>query len=479
MSTKRTVPLLLGLLLFAAAVQPVAHAQDPQQDQQQYPQDQQQYPQDQDQQYPQDQDPQAGPATYQNFSPEQLDNLMAPIALYPDPLLAQVLLAATFPDQIDEAARYLRAGADPLGIDSQPWDVSVKSVAHYPTVLYMMDNRLDWTTSVGQAYVSQSTDVEAAIQRLRAQAHNTGALVSGPQIQVEQQGPYWAIYPVQPQVIYVPVYDPAIVFVGRRGWYGPYITFGVGYPIGSWLIYDFHWGGRGIYYFGWGGPVVPVWAVRARPYVRVNPVYVNARYNTVVVNRTVVRRTVNVENLNRYNAVHREVTYNNAGRAFGPRPGAPPAGRTVNNQVIQRNINTNDSRIEDFRGREGQGRGSVMTMEGQGRPEPQQQARPAPQAEARPQERPGQPARNEGRNNQDRPMPQAHAAPQVRPEAPQRQPSAFDVERHTPFDPRQSSQQGQASRQAMNNRPQPQQQPAAKPSSAPPARPSGGGGRRP
>lgn len=77
------------------------------------------------------------------FSQEQLDNLLAPIALYPDPLLAQVLVAATFPDQIDEAARFLRANADPRAIDYQPWDVSVKAVAHYPTVLYMMADNLD------------------------------------------------------------------------------------------------------------------------------------------------------------------------------------------------------------------------------------------------------------------------------------------------------------------------------------------------
>jgi Protein of unknown function (DUF3300) len=459
MRTRRTVSLLMGLLLSAAVLQPAAHAQD----QQQYPppdqsgqQDQQQYPQDQ---YPQDQYPQGGAApAYQNFSPEQLDNLLAPIALYPDPLLAQVLVAATFPDQIDQASRFLRAGASPDAIDTQPLDVSVKSVAHYPTVLYMMDNRLDWTTSLGQAYVSQSTDVQASIQRLRGLAYNAGTLQSGPQIQVVQQGPYWAIWPVQPQFIYVPVYDPAIVFIGRPGFYGPFITFGVGYPIGSWLIYDFRWGGAGVYYFGWGGGL-PVWAVRARPYVRINPIYVNARYNTVVVNRTVVNRTVNVENLNRYNAVHRNVTYANAGRTYGTRPGAGTPPRTVNNQVIQRNINTNDARIQDFRGREGPG--PAMTMSGQGRPAPTEQVRPAP-------------AQNDAPRT-----PPAEARPQVRP-APAPQSSAFDVERQSSFDPRQSSQQGQASRQAMS-RPSPQPSQPSRQSSPPPRESSGssGGGKRP
>ncbi|MEJ2646734.1 MAG: DUF3300 domain-containing protein, partial [Gammaproteobacteria bacterium] len=108
-------------------------------------------------------------SSYQPYTAEQLDNLLAPIALYPDPLLAQVLVAATFVDQIDEAARWVRSYGQ-NGVDDQPWDVSVRAVAHYPSVLNMMDDNLDWTTAVGQTYVSQSTDVMASIQRLRAMA---------------------------------------------------------------------------------------------------------------------------------------------------------------------------------------------------------------------------------------------------------------------------------------------------------------------
>jgi len=88
---------------------------------------------------------------YEPYAPEQLDNLLAPIALYPDPLLAQVLLASTFPDQIQDAARWARVES-PNSIDYRPWDVSVKAVAHYPTVLAMLNDRLDWTTALGQAY---------------------------------------------------------------------------------------------------------------------------------------------------------------------------------------------------------------------------------------------------------------------------------------------------------------------------------------
>src|SRR5690242_18129162 len=117
---------------------------------------------------------------YEPFSPEQLDNLLAPIALYPDPLLSQVLVAATFVDDVDEAARWVRASGT-NGIDGQPWDVSVKAVAHYPTVIYMMADKIDWTTSVGQAYVNQSTDVMTSIQRLRHMARDVGNLITTPQ----------------------------------------------------------------------------------------------------------------------------------------------------------------------------------------------------------------------------------------------------------------------------------------------------------
>jgi Protein of unknown function (DUF3300) len=385
----------------------------------------------------QSQDPSQAPdqdqSVYANFTPDQLDNLLAPIALYPDPLLAQVLVAATFPDQIDEASRFLRGGGNPDDIDNQDWDVSVKAVAHYPTVLYMMDNKLDWTTSVGQAYVNQSADVDASIQRLRGLAHDAGTLDSGPQMQVVNQDGYWNIWPVEPQLLYVPIYDPGIVFIGRHGFYGPYITYGVGFPIGAWLCYDFNWGGPGVYYFGWGGPLARPWAVRSRPFVRLTSVYVNDRYRTIAVNRAVIGRRVNVENLNRYNAVHREVHYTNVAVGNVQRANervGEPSRAPVNNQVIQRNVNPSDGRIDQFRGREGEAPAA---------------ARPAPAPVARPAERPPAPSN-----------------------------SAFDTDRRT-FPPAQTSQRGQASRQAPVSRPAP----APAPRAAPAPRPSGGGGRRP
>src|SRR5580700_11456809 len=161
-----------------------------------YWQDQQQEqppPQSQDQVPSQDQ-----AAPYENFSPDQLDNLVSPVALYPDPLLAQVFVAATFPDQVEEAARYVRENGQ-NGIDNQDWDVSVKAVAHYPTVIGMMADKIDWSTSLGQAYVNQSTDVATSVQRLRHLARHAGNLDSSRQEEVLEHGDYIAITPYEPR----------------------------------------------------------------------------------------------------------------------------------------------------------------------------------------------------------------------------------------------------------------------------------------
>jgi len=362
------------------------------------------------------------------FSPEQLDNLLAPIALYPDPLLAQVLLAATFPDQIDEAARFLRANSDPNSIDSEPWDVSVKAVAHYPTVLYMMADKLDWTTSLGQAYASQSTDVTESIQRLRAQARSAGNLVSTPEQEIREADGYINIWPAQPQYIYVPMYDPGIVYYRRGGFLsGAAISFGRGFMIGAWLNHDFDWRGRLVVYNGWerGGG----WVARSRPFVRINNIYVGNNFRNVFVNRTVVNRAVNYNNLNRYNAVHRGVNYGNVRRNNIDVRGGVVFNNNravVNNKIIQRNINTNDSRIDAFRGR------------GE---EPRQQNRPGP-----------------NRPEVNRPAFQPPQR-QERPESP-----AFGGNR-SGFDARRESQRGQASRTEVS-RPAPSRTETSRPAPA-------------
>jgi hypothetical protein len=289
-------------------------------------------------------------SSYELFTPEQLDNLLAPIALYPDPLLAQVLLAATFPDQIDEASRFVRANPDPGYIDAEPWDVSVKAVAHYPMVLQRMSDRLDWTTSLGQAYVNQSTDVMDAVQRLRAEARSAGNLITTPEQEIVDDAGYIEIWPAQPRVIYVPVYDPSIVYFGRGGIFaGGVISFGRGFALGVWLNHDCDWRGHRVYYHGWNDD--RGWVRRSRPYVQVTNVYVNVNYRNVVVNRTVVNRSVNYNNLNRYRSIHQDVVYNNVRvNNRENRQVVVERNANVNNKIIERNINTNDPRLNTYRG---------------------------------------------------------------------------------------------------------------------------------
>jgi hypothetical protein len=242
------------------------------------------------------------------YSRQQLENLLAPVALYPDPLLAQVLVAATFDEDIEEASRFVRRYRDPNAVDSQPWDVSVKAVAHYPSVIHMMADKIDWTVALGQAYVEQPQDVMDAVQYLRWQAHKAGNLRSNDYHRVVVEREYVEIVPYRPNVIFVPVYEPEIVFFRPAA----VITFGVAFPIGVWLIHDFDWHGHRVYYHGWRGD--RPWIVHSRPHVRITNVYVNNRYTNVTINRNVVRRNVNVTNLSRFNTVNREVNFTNVER---------------------------------------------------------------------------------------------------------------------------------------------------------------------
>lgn len=320
-------------------------------------------------------------SSYVPYSPEQLENLLAPIALYPDPLLAQVLPAATFVDQIDEAARYVRAYGQ-NGIADQPWDVSVKAVAYYPEVLYMMADKLDWTTAVGQAYVNQSTDVMEAAQRLRAMANAQGNLVSSPEQEVIVEGGYFQIWPANPQFLYVPIYDPTVIFFRRAyfgvgGWFGSAFAFSEGFAIGAWLNRDCDWHRRRVFYTGWQGRG---WIEHSRPYVQITNVYVNNRFTNITVNRTVINRTVNVTNLNRFSSVHRNVTYNNVAR----KNIVENPNNRVNNRVINRNVNTSDPRLDQYRGRENQPRSTLPSE----RSAPQPSNRPAPPPAPRPQYQP-------------------------------------------------------------------------------------------
>src|SRR5271166_3917436 len=197
------------------------------------------------------QDPQAAQAPpYAQQTSDQLQQLVAPIALYPDSLVAQILAAATFPEQVVVADRWLQAHPDLKGdalgqaVDQQPWDPSVKALTAFPSVLGNMDKNLSWTSSLGDAYYNQGQDVMDAIQVMRQRAQEAGNLKTTPQQTVTMQGSTIIVEPANPEVIYVPAYDPWGVYgdpiVAWSGWYpypgiwydGPSLWFGVGFGIG-------------------------------------------------------------------------------------------------------------------------------------------------------------------------------------------------------------------------------------------------------
>ena len=197
------------------------------------------------------------------LSVEQLDALVAPIALYPDALVAQVLAAATNPDQVSYADNWLAQNKNLTGtalaqaIDQQSWDPSVKALTQFPSVLDNLAHNLSWTSSLGQAFANQQADVMAAVQTMRARAQAAGTLQSNPQITVTQPATNTiVIQPANPQVVYVPQYNPAIVFgapvvvpvyvpppvpVASIG-----VFFGSGVTVGA--TFGGGWGGG----FGWG-----------------------------------------------------------------------------------------------------------------------------------------------------------------------------------------------------------------------------------
>jgi len=202
---------------------------------------------------------------YTTLPPEQLNKLVAPIALYPDSLVAQILAASAYPTQIVEANRMVRANPDLKGrdlaeeADRQDWDPSVKALVEFPTVLANLDRDLSWTSELGEAYQNQPDDVMQAVQSMRHKAYNAGNLRSTPQQRVYEEGPNVDIQPADPDVVYVPVYNPAFVYgypvglwPGFYPWWGvggPYISFGIGFPISPFFGFGWGWHGWGV---GWG-----------------------------------------------------------------------------------------------------------------------------------------------------------------------------------------------------------------------------------
>ena len=202
-----------------------------------------------------------------SLSPQQLDNLVAPIALYPDPLLTQVMVASTYPLEIVEAQQWLQKNSSLKGealmnaAQQQPWDASVQALVAFPDVLAKLNQDVDWTNALGNAFLAQQGDVMRAVQRMRSSAMANGKLSSTSQETVTSQTangqPTIIIQPANPQVIYVPTYDPSYIW-GPPLWgaYPPlwYPAFGFGWGPGinmSLCFGGWGWGGWG----GWGwGP---------------------------------------------------------------------------------------------------------------------------------------------------------------------------------------------------------------------------------
>src|SRR5579863_1160302 len=207
------------------------------------------------------------------LSPQQLQELVAPIALYPDALVAQILAASAYPTQIVEAERFLQQNPDLKGaalgaeVDKQDWDPSVKALTQFPSVLADMDKNLSWTSSLGDANVNQQADVMDAVQYMREKAREAGNLRTTPQQVVSDDGPSIVIQPADPDVVYVPDYDPDLIYgypvglwPGFYPWWaagGPYLSFGIGFGVGpfggfgwGWNRWGCDWYNRGLLYGG-------------------------------------------------------------------------------------------------------------------------------------------------------------------------------------------------------------------------------------
>ncbi len=227
-----------------------------------------------------------------NLSAKEIENLVAPIALYPDALVAQVLAGATFPDEITAANNWIKANSRLQGdalleaANKQPWDPSVKALTQFPSVLDNMANNLSWTSALGEAYYYQQADVMKAVQTLRKEAKAAGNLKSGEQIKVVQQDPQTIIIqPASPTVVYVPTYNPTVVY--GTPYYPPgystaalvttgLVSFGVGMAIGAsmnnnccgwgWNSWNTNWHGGSVTY-------------NRNVYVSNSNVYRNGNYN--------------------------------------------------------------------------------------------------------------------------------------------------------------------------------------------------------
>lgn len=204
------------------------------------------------------------PADFEKFSREELAQMLGPIALYPDKLLSQILMASTYPIEVIEADRWVKRNPDLQGDNldrallAKDWDPSVKAVSHFPAILALMSERITETTNLGNAFLVQEAEVMDMIQELRAKAYAQGNLITTEQQQVIVRKETIIIEPANPRVIYVPYYDPFYVY--GPWWYPAYppyywgpagVRVGLGFNVSFWpgIYFGFSWGNWS--YFDW------------------------------------------------------------------------------------------------------------------------------------------------------------------------------------------------------------------------------------
>lgn len=277
----------------------------------------------------------------QTIGKEQLEQLVAPIALYPDSLLTQVLMASTYPLEVVQAARWTQANPKLKGkaledaMQKETWDASVKSLTAFPTVLSMMNEKLDWTQQLGDAFLAQQADVLAAVQSLRERADNAGTLKSTKQQKVAKSTSgsesYITIEPASPDVVYVPSYDPTVVY---GAWpypaYPPYYWYPPGYIAGP-----------GIW---WGSAILAgsiLWGV--------------ANWGRHDVN-------INIDRYNRFNRTN--ITNGQWQHNVAHRKGVPYANQRLNDQFRRPNQGNLAANREQFRGRADTGRAALAGAAG-------------------------------------------------------------------------------------------------------------------
>src|SRR6266850_4957211 len=310
--------------------------------------------------------PAAPPSAPAEKSDADLDKLVAPIALYPDPLLATVLPASAYPLEIVQAARFVKDTNNIAKLDTQPWDDNVKAVAAFPQVINQMNDNIQWTSDLGDAFINQPKGITDAIQRMRVKAEGSGALKTTEQqvvtvtntivTNIVEQVPVYVtnqvvqVQPSQPDVIYVPQYNPTVVYAGYPAAYPGYVyppyypvagaavSFGLGMAAGAIIANNCDWGHGGC----WGG----------------------SYHSDVNVNRNV--NVNNNVNANRNATANRNASANRSGTANANR-GANGGANGQKWQPDQNRLKNSGSTMSSSQNRESRGYGSGSSASGANR----------------------------------------------------------------------------------------------------------------